>query len=100
MSKELVLGTIHKYDWVQLGAAIHHPEIGKIVDVNDDVREKTGVEDASLKIYTSNGYGDIHTLRKIINDPVHGFITINDPLVFEIIKHPFYQRLFEYIQDT
>jgi glycosyltransferase involved in cell wall biosynthesis len=67
MSKELVLGTIHKYDWVQLGAAIHHPEIGKIVDINDDVREKTGVEDASLKIYTSNGYGDIHTLRKIID---------------------------------
>ncbi len=33
------------------------------------------------------------TLRKIINDPVHGFITINDPLVFEIIKHPYYQRL-------
>ena len=33
------------------------------------------------------------TLRKIINDPVHGFITIKDPLVFEIIKHPFYQRL-------
>ena len=67
MSKELVLGTIHKYDWVQLGAAIHHPEIGKVVDVNDDVREKTGVKDASLKIYTSNGYGDIHILRKIID---------------------------------
>lgn len=33
------------------------------------------------------------TLRKIINDPVHGFITIKDPLIFEIIKHPFYQRL-------
>jgi HD superfamily phosphohydrolase len=32
-------------------------------------------------------------LRKIINDPVHGFITINDPLIFELIKHPFYQRL-------
>jgi len=31
--------------------------------------------------------------RKIINDPVHGFITINDPLIFEIISHPFYQRL-------
>lgn len=35
----------------------------------------------------------VSTLRKIINDPVHGFITIKDPLVFEIIKHPFYQRL-------
>lgn len=33
------------------------------------------------------------TIRKIINDPVHGFITINDPLIFELIKHPFYQRL-------
>jgi HD superfamily phosphohydrolase len=33
------------------------------------------------------------THRKIINDPVHGFITINDPLIFAIISHPFYQRL-------
>jgi uncharacterized protein len=32
-------------------------------------------------------------VRKIINDPVHGFITIDDPLIFEIISHPYYQRL-------
>lgn len=31
--------------------------------------------------------------RKFINDPVHGFITINDPLIFEIISHPWVQRL-------
>ena len=31
--------------------------------------------------------------RKIINDPVYGFITINHPLIFDIISHPFYQRL-------
>ena len=31
--------------------------------------------------------------RKIINDPVHGFITINDPLIYEIISHPWVQRL-------
>ena len=31
--------------------------------------------------------------RKIINDPVHGFITINDPLIYEIISHPWFQRL-------
>ncbi len=31
--------------------------------------------------------------RKIINDPVYGFITINHPLIFAIIGHPFYQRL-------
>lgn len=31
--------------------------------------------------------------RKIINDPVYGFITINHPLVFFILEHPYYQRL-------
>ncbi len=31
--------------------------------------------------------------RKIINDPVYGFITIESPLIFEIISHPWYQRL-------
>jgi len=32
-------------------------------------------------------------LRKIINDPIYGFITIDDPLLFQIINHPWYQRL-------
>lgn len=32
-------------------------------------------------------------IRKIINDPVYGFITIDDPLVFQVIAHPWYQRL-------
>lgn len=31
--------------------------------------------------------------RKIINDPVYGFITISDPIVLDIIAHPYYQRL-------
>jgi HD superfamily phosphohydrolase len=33
------------------------------------------------------------SFRKIINDPVYGFITIDDPLILEIISHPYYQRL-------
>jgi HD superfamily phosphohydrolase len=32
-------------------------------------------------------------VRKIINDPVYGFITVDHPLIFEIISHPYYQRL-------
>jgi len=31
--------------------------------------------------------------RKIFNDPVHGFIAIPTELVFDIIEHPFFQRL-------
>jgi HD superfamily phosphohydrolase len=33
------------------------------------------------------------SVRKIINDPVYGFITIDHPLVLDIISHPYYQRL-------
>lgn len=32
-------------------------------------------------------------MQKIINDPVYGFITINNPLLFQIIAHPYFQRL-------
>lgn len=31
--------------------------------------------------------------RKIINDPVHGFITFDDHLISSIVAHPWYQRL-------
>jgi hypothetical protein len=31
--------------------------------------------------------------RKIINDPVHGFVTIPSDLIFDLIEHPYFQRL-------
>ncbi len=31
--------------------------------------------------------------RKIINDPVYGFITIDDELIYQVIAHPYFQRL-------
>ena len=31
--------------------------------------------------------------KKIINDPVHGFITIPSSLIYDIIAHPYFQRL-------
>lgn len=66
MAKEFVLGTVHKYDWVQLGASIQHPELGKVIDLNDDIRQRTGVADAKVKIIPHNGYGDIGTIRKLL----------------------------------
>ncbi len=33
------------------------------------------------------------SFRKIINDPVYGFITVDDELIYQIIAHPYYQRL-------
>ena len=67
VSKNFVLGTLDKYDWVQLGGAIKHPEEGKIVDMNDSVRKETGIEDAWLKIYPISGYGNQELVRNLIN---------------------------------
>jgi len=66
VSKQLVLGTVDKYDWVQLGAAIKHPEAGKVMDLSEDVRKKTGVEDANVKIYPSDGYGNPDMIRQLL----------------------------------
>ncbi len=35
---------------------------------------------------------------KIINDPVYGLITIPDALVFDVIEHPYFQRLRRILQ--
>ena len=66
VSKELVLGTLDKYHWVQLGAAVNHPEKGKEIDLGNDVRKETGIKDASLKIIPWTGYGDANILRELI----------------------------------
>ena len=67
MSKALVMGTIDKYDWFQIGAAINHPDKGKVLDLSDDTKKRTGIEDASLKILPWNGYGNADLLRQIMN---------------------------------
>jgi glycosyltransferase involved in cell wall biosynthesis len=66
VSKQMVLGTVDKYDWVQLGAAIQHPDAGKVFDLNDNVREITKVADASVKIYPSDGYGNPDIIRQLL----------------------------------
>ena len=55
MSREIVMGTLDKFDWVQVGGAIKHPDSGKIIDMNEAVRKETGIEDASLKVYPTDG---------------------------------------------
>ena len=66
VSKQLVLGTVDKYDWVQLGAAIKHPDQGKIFDLSESVRNETGVQDASVKLYPSDGYGNPDIIRQLL----------------------------------
>ena len=66
VSRDIVISTAKEFDWVQIGAAINHPEKGKILDLSEDTKNITGVEDASVKIYCNDGYGDSILLRRMI----------------------------------
>ena len=65
MSREFVMGTLHHYDWVQVGGAIKHPEEGKVVDMKQAIKDEIGV-DGYLKIYPISGYGNSDILRQIM----------------------------------
>ena len=66
MAREIVIGTCHKYNWVNIGAAINHPEVGKKLDLSQDTGNRVGIEDASVFLYPQNGYGDSTILRKFL----------------------------------
>ncbi len=79
MSKEFVLGTLHHYDWVQIGGAITHPENGKRVDMNEAIKEELGI-DGSLIIYPTNGYGNPELIRNVLNyDKPDAILHYTDP---------------------
>ena len=67
VSKNFVMGTMDKYEWVQIAGAIKHPEEGKIVDMNDAVAKELNMEKAYLKIYPTSGYGNQELLRQVMN---------------------------------
>lgn len=80
MTKEIIHGTCHHYNWVQLGAAIQNPDNGKRLDMSPHIAEVTGVEDASVMLYPYNGYGDAHILRYLIKEHnPSGLLHFTDP---------------------
>lgn len=67
MSREIVLGTVHHYDWVQIAGAVKHPEAGKVVDLSQATRDLTKVQDANVRLYPTDGYGNEQLLFAVID---------------------------------
>ena len=67
VSKDIVFETLNEYDWVQMGGAIKHPEVGKIVDMSEHLQKDFGIKDGYLKIYPVDGYGNEDLLRQVID---------------------------------
>ena len=66
VSRDIVLGTVHHYDWVQIGGAIDHPENGKVIDMSEGIKNDFNISNAYVRIYPTSGYGHPDMLRQVI----------------------------------
>jgi hypothetical protein len=66
MAKEIVIGTSHHFNWINLGAALKHPEEGKAFDLSPQVNEQAGIDDAWVRLIPSTGYGTPKKVRELI----------------------------------
>ena len=83
VGKEIVLHTAHRYNWYNVGAAMKHPEMGKIIDISDDVNKNAGIEDAEVTIQPYNGYGDPMLVRNLMKQyQIDAIFLITDPRYF------------------
>jgi len=66
MGKEIILNTAHYFNWINLGAAIKHPDKGKVFDLNSEVSKVTGVVDPDVRVIPWDGYGDDNIIRQLL----------------------------------
>ena len=66
MSREIVLGTSHIFDWVQVAGAINHPDKGKRFDVSEDINKEMGIDNASVILYPVDDYGGPEIVRQLM----------------------------------
>tara|TARA_B100000035_G_C21027084_1_gene566708 strand:- start:400 stop:1836 length:1437 start_codon:yes stop_codon:yes gene_type:complete len=66
MAREIVLGSAHVFNWVNVGAAINHPEQGKRIDLSEDSNNRLNIPDASVFLYPQNGYGNPDIIRQLL----------------------------------
>ena len=66
MAREIVIGTAHHYNWVNIGGAITHPDKGKRFDLNADTNNQAGISDASVYLYPTDGYGSPELIRQMM----------------------------------
>jgi glycosyltransferase involved in cell wall biosynthesis len=66
MAREIVVGSSHVFNWVNVGGAINHPDQGKKLDISADTNKIMGINDSSVFIYPTNGYGSPELIRQLI----------------------------------
>ena len=97
MAREIIVGTAHRYNWVNIGAAINHPEVGKRMDLSGDTNKHAGLEDSSIILYPQNGYGTPELIRYMMQvEKPDAILFFTDPRYYEWlfqIEHELRQQI-------
>jgi hypothetical protein len=80
IAKEMVVHTAHKFNWVQVGAAIKHPEAGKRASLSEETNKLLNIPDSSVIVYGNDGYGNPELIRQLIkHEKPDAILLITDP---------------------
>ena len=84
IGREIVMNTSHHYNWCQLAGSVKHPDKGKVQDLSQDTNKETGIDDAYVKLFPVDGYGNPDILREIIKmENPDAILLITDPRYFD-----------------
>ena len=88
ISREIVLGTAHRFNYAMIGGAIDHPDKGNRMDLCQSTNDIVGIPDSYIILYPTDGYGNPDILRQII--------AIEKPDILMFITDPrYYPWLFQ-----
>ena len=83
VGREVVIHTAQHFNWVNIGGAIQHPEMGKRLDLSQSTNDTTGLKDSSVVMYPVHDYGNPDILRQLIQiEKPDAIMLITDPRYF------------------
>ena len=83
VAKEIVMHTCHHYNYINIGAAINHPEQGKRLDLSQETNKVAGIEDSSVNVIPFSGYGNPDLVRQLLRqEKPDAILFITDPRYF------------------
>ena len=86
VAREIVIHTASHFNWVNLAGSITHPEKGKRFDLSPDTNINAGIDDSSVVLYPTDGYGTPEFVRQLIDlEKPDAIMLITDPRYFEYI---------------
>lgn len=92
VSRELILGTAHTFNYACIGGAMEHPDKNKRLDLSQSTNETANIPDSSVALYPTNGYGNQDMIRQLI--------AIEKPDLLVFITDPrYYEWLFKIEQE-